>query len=396
MSLVGRDLERKHLAELIDGVGDRGGALLVRGEAGIGKSALLAEASRSGVRVLSTTGAEAEQNLPYVGLHQLLYPVRAGVDALPAPQRDALRTALGLAHGAAPNVYQVGLAVLGMLAEAAAERPLLLIAEDAYWLDHASADLLAFVARRLESEPVVLVATVRDEPRSPLEDVGLPTMTLDRLPEDLAGELLDAVAPDLTPAVRARLLTEAAGNPLALTELPGTARDLDAADPVLPLTDRLERAFAGRVAPARTSLLIAALNDSTSLVETLDAATIALTTSADVTTLAPAVDAQLVELGPGTLRFRHPLMRSAIPWAASPGERQDTHRALAETLDGQLDRRAWHRVAATAGQDEGLAAELGLAADRAERRGGVSAATAALEQSARLSEAPGRAAAAGG
>ncbi|MDT7682984.1 MAG: hypothetical protein QOG57_3294, partial [Pseudonocardiales bacterium] len=410
MSLLGRELEKKQLAELIDGVRHRGGALVVRGEAGIGKSALLAEVgaltATSRMRVLTTIGAESEEHLPYAGLHQLLHPIRSGIDALPAPQRDALRVALGLSDELAERPvsdgYLVGLAALNLLAEAAADSPLVLIAEDAHWLDRPSADVLAFVARRLESEPIVLIATVRDGVPSRLGDTGLPSMRVERLPEDTAAELLDAVAPGLTAPVRARLLSEAAGNPLALTELPatvgipgGTAALLPAVLPtVLPLTARLERAFTARVAglPAetRTSLLIAALNDSGSLAETLDATASALGTAVGVAVLTPAVEARLIELGPAALTFRHPLMRSAIPQAADAGQRQAAHRALAETLSGQPDRRAWHRAAATAGADESVATELELAADRAQRRGGVAAAVAALEQSARLSEDPAR------
>jgi DNA-binding CsgD family transcriptional regulator len=402
MPLFGREVEMRCLAELIDGVGKRGGALIVRGEAGIGKSALLSEAGRrvpgSGMRMLTTTGVECEQHLPYGGLHQLLRPIRAGISILPGPQSDALRAALGLAGGAVPDVYLVGLAVLNLLAETAADSPLVIIAEDAHWLDRSSADVLAFVARRLESEPIALIATMHDGASSRLDDAGLPSMRVERLPEDTAAALLDAAAPGLAPAVRSRLLKEAAGNPLALTELPAAVQCLGGADAilpaVLPLTARLERAFTARVAglpgEARKSLLIAALNDSGSLAETLDATASALGTTVDVAVLTPAVEARLIELGPSTLTFRHPLMRSAIPQAADAGERQAAHRALAETLCGHPDRRAWHRAAATAGTDEGVAFELEQAADRAQRRSGVAGAIAALERSAGLSDAPDR------
>ncbi|MEV4149217.1 AAA family ATPase [Amycolatopsis sp. NPDC049691] len=397
MALRGREAELKELGELVDGPEDRSG-VVIRGEAGIGKSALVAEtadaASVAGLRVLRTTGAEAEQNLAYAGLHQLLYPVRAGVAELPAPQRDALRTALGLADGAAPSAYLVGLAALTLLAEEAAAKPLLLVAEDVHWLDRASADVLAFVARRIENEPIVLVATLREGAASPLLDAGLAPMVLDRLAADDAADLLDAVAPRLAPAVRTRLLTEAAGHPLALTELPSALADFDGLDPVLPLTERLERTFTARVAslpePTRTALLVAALNETTALAETL-AATGALAAGEVVEpdVLAPAVDARLVELSAGTVIFRHPLMRSAIPAAASPAERRRAHLALVEALHDQPDRRAWHQAAATAGPDETVAAELERTAERARYRGGAAAAIAALEQAARLSEEPG-------
>ncbi|MGK3204518.1 AAA family ATPase [Amycolatopsis sp. MEPSY49] len=393
MALHGREAELKELGELVDGPGDRSG-VVIRGEAGIGKSALVAQtadaASVAGLRVLRTTGAEAEQNLAYAGLHQLLYPVRAGVAELPAPQRDALRTALGLADGASPSAYLVGLAALTLLAEEAAAKPLLLVAEDAHWLDRASADVLAFVARRIENEPIVLVATVREGADSPLLDAGLAPMVLDRLAADDAADLLDAVAPRLAPAVRTRLLTEAAGHPLALTELPSALADFDGVDPVLPLTERLERTFTARVAglpeATRTALLVAALNETTALAETLAATETLVMSVVEPDIFAPAVEARLVELSAGTVTFRHPLMRSAIPAAAAPDERRRVHLALVEALQDQPDRRAWHQAAATAGPDETVAAELERTAERARYRGGAAAAIAALEQAARLSK----------
>ncbi len=396
MALHGREAELKELGELVDGPEDRSG-VVIRGEAGIGKSALVAEtaaaASVAGLRVLRTAGAEAERNLAYAGLHRLLHPVRAGVAELPAPQRDALRTALGLADGVAPSAFLVGLAALTVLAEEAAAKPLLLVAEDVHWLDRASADVLAFVARRIETEPIVLVATLRDGASSPLLDAGLAPMVLDRLCADDAADLLDAVAPGLAPAARTRLLTEAAGHPLALTELPLGLAGPAGLDPVLPLTERLERTFTARVtglpAETRTALLVAALNETTSLAETLTAAASLLTTDAvEPEILAAAVEARLIELSAGTVTFRHPLMRSAIPAAATPTDRRRAHLALAEALGDQPDRRAWHQAAATAGPDEAIAAELDRTAERARYRGGAAAAIAALEQAARLSEHP--------
>ncbi|MFJ6673866.1 AAA family ATPase [Actinosynnema sp. NPDC091369] len=402
-ALLGREAELKVLAELVDGpCGHRG--VLLRGEPGIGKSALVASAvaaaSIAGLRVLETTGTEAERHFPYAGLHQLLYPVRAGVDGLPAPQRDALRTALGLADGVAPSVYLVGLAALTLLADEATTKPLLVVAEDAHWLDRATLDVLAFVARRIESEPVVLVAAVRDGERSPLEDAGLTPLPVQRLSDDAAAEFLASTAPGLARAARERVLAQAAGNPLALAELPAAAQG-DGAD--VPLTDRLERAFTARVAalPARTraALLVAALNDSGLVAETLTATgLLAAGTGAappagpepgsgvigsDV--LAPAVEAGLVEVIGAAVVFRHPLVRSAISAGAGGGERRRVHWALAETVGAQEDRRAWHRAAATAGTDEDVAIELERTAERARRRGGATAAIAALEQAARVS-----------
>ncbi|MFC6023458.1 AAA family ATPase [Plantactinospora solaniradicis] len=402
VSMFGREREAKRLAELIDGVDDQGGALLVRGEAGIGKTTLLAHgaalAGAAGMRVLTAVGAESEVHLPYAGLHQILHPIRTGIDLLPAPQRDAVQAALGITDRVVPDAYLVGLAVLNLLADVAAHAPVMVVVEDAHWLDRSSADVLGFVARRVQSEPMALLAAVRDGVASPLQEAGLALLSLERLSEDAAASLLDAVAPGLAPAVRGRLLDEAAGNPLALTELPGAAQALEGADaraPArLPLTARLERAFTARVselpAATRTVLLVAALNDSTSVAEALEAGALAVGAKVDATVLAPAVQARLVDLGSGVVSFRHPLMRSAIPQTASLAERQAAHAALAEALRGQADRRAWHRAAAAAGPDESVAAELESTADRAQRRGGVGAAVAALERAARLSDGPAR------
>ncbi|HET6503115.1 MAG TPA: AAA family ATPase [Amycolatopsis sp.] len=393
MQLYGRKAELKTLAELLDGPGDRIGAL-IRGETGIGKSALLEEAvamaTVAGLQVVTTAGAEAEQHLAYAGLHRLLYALRAGVDALPIPQRDALGTVLGLAEAAEPNTYLVGLATLSLLAEAAVTRPLLVVAEDVHWLDPASAEVLAFVARRIEAEPIVLVATIRDGDRTPLEDAGLSPMPLDRLSDQDSAELLDSMAPRLTPPVRVRLLAEAAGNPLALAELPSAVAERDGLDPVLSLGERLERAFSARVtalpAPTRTALLVAALNQTGSAAEILAAAGFVLDADVELDVLAPAVTAQLIELGVDTVTFRHPLMRSAIPAASTPAERRQAHLALAATLAGLPGRCAWHQAAATSARDESVATELELAAARARRRGAVVEAIASYEQAARLSE----------
>ncbi|MFI5610703.1 AAA family ATPase [Amycolatopsis sp. NPDC051903] len=366
--LFGRELEQKRLAELVDGIRDRGGALLVRGEPGAGKSALVQavrqQLGAASLRVLTAAGAEPEQHLPYAGLNQLLHPLRDATAALPATQRTALRTALGLVDGPQPEPYLVGLAVLNLLSEATT--PLVLLLEDVHWFDRATQDVLAFVTRRVESEPVVVIATARDGEPTRLDD--LPALALAPLDPDSAGELLDAVAPDLDPTARARIIAEAAGNPLALTELPAAR------------TGPLDQAFAARAAElpgaARASLLIAALNDSPALAETVKAA--------GTDALGPAVAARLVEVDATTVTFRHALTRSAIVRAATPAELRAAHHALAATLN-EPGRRAWHRAAATTGADESVAAELEAAADDARRRGGAAAAITTLEEAARLS-----------
>ncbi|MFF2557489.1 AAA family ATPase [Nocardia sp. NPDC058058] len=395
MPLFGRDTELKDLAALVDGPGDRSG-ILIEGEPGIGKSTLVehtaAAAIAAGMRVLRTAGVEAERNLVFAGLHQLLYPLRREFDALPARQLDALTTALGMSDSTdEPNVHLVGLAALTLLADAAADRAVLVIAEDAHWLDMASAEALAFVARRIDSEPVAVLATSRDAGVSPLREAGLTVMRLGPLPADEANTLLDTIAPDLPAALRHRVLTEAHGNPLALSELPTAAADLIDDAPALPLTERLERAFSARGSalpePTRSALLVAALNDGDSANETLTATGILLHAPVTSEVLAPAVTARLIGIGSGTVIFRHPLVRSALVAAATAEERRRAHQALAETLGAAPDRQVWHRAAGTSGADEDVAAALEDAAERSRHRGG---AIAALERAAALSSTPVR------
>ncbi|MFI2477565.1 ATP-binding protein [Nocardia xishanensis] len=394
MPLFGRDTELKDLAALVEGPADRSG-ILIRGEAGIGKSALadeaVAAAAIAGVRVLRTAGVQAEQNYAYAGLHRLLYPLRKELTGLPERQYDALATALGLSDsGDEPTAYLVGLAVLTLLADAAYERPLLVVAEDVHWLDPASAEVMAFVARRIDTEPIAVIATSRDDIDTPLADAGLSLVRLEPLSDDDASALLNLVAPELPAQVRDRLQAEANGNPLALTELATAMVDLDELPAALPLTDRLERAFSARGAtlPAstRAALLAAALNDGDAVAETLSAASILLGSPTELEILTPAVENRLLVLGDGTVAFRHPLMRSALIAAATPDERARTHRALADVLAGHPDRRAWQRAAAATGADEQAALELEDVAERARHRGG---AIAALQRAADLSDSPG-------
>lgn len=371
--------------------------MLVRGDAGIGKSALLldtaATAAANGLRVLRTAGAESETHMPFAGLHQLLLPLRSGIGELPVPQRDALGAAFGLTDARVPDLFLVALATLNLLSEAAARTPLLLVAEDVHWLDTSSAGVLAFVARRLESEPILLVAAVRDGFESPLESAGLAELLLDRLDDDEAAALLAARSPALAPEVRARVLLEAAGNPLALVELPiaaETVRPLPSG--WLPLTTRLEQTFTARMRglpPAtRTMLLAAALDDVATLPETIQATALILGAEVTADDLAPAVAVRLVDVHDAGIRFRHPLMRSAIHQEASLSRRHAAHAALAAVLAAQPDRSRWHRAASADRPDEDLAAELETAARRARRRGDLLSGVAGLERAARLSEDP--------
>ncbi|MQY29822.1 AAA family ATPase [Nocardia aurantia] len=326
MRMFGRDTELKDLAALVDGPGDRSG-ILIEGEPGIGKSALVDEAvaaaAIAGLRALRTAGAETEHGLAYAGLQRLLYPLRRGFDALPARQFDALSAALGTSEtDGEPSLHLVALAALTLLSDTAAERPLLVVAEDVHWLDPASAEVLAFVARRIDSEPVAVLATLRAGTSSPLRAAGLTLLPLGPLSDDDAAALLGSVARDLPDPVRRRVLAEAHGNPLALTELPTAAADLTDPTSTLPLTERLERAFSARGAalPGRTraALLVAALDDGDSIIEILSAAKVLLGSEVDAEILEPAVTARLIDIDAGTVTFRHPLIRSALASAAPP------------------------------------------------------------------------------
>jgi DNA-binding CsgD family transcriptional regulator len=402
VELIGRAAETARLRALIaDASAGRGGALILRGEPGIGKTALCAEAARfardARVRVLQTVGLESEMHLPYAGLHQLLRPVRERLGALPPGQREALRAALGLTETATPEVYVVALAALNLLAEVAETAPVLLLAEDAHWLDPPTGEVLAFLGRRLESEPIALLASVRHGRPARIDRSALPDLTVEPLSGPAAATLLDA-AGELPTAVRARVLAEAAGNPLALIELPAALRDSGdtavLAGPWLPLTARLEDAFTRRFTelPPRTAavLEVAALNDSADVTEALDAARAVTGLPVTAEDLRPAVAARLIGPDLSDLTFHHPLVRSAIHQALSAERRRAVHRALAGVLAGQADRRTWHQAAAADQPDEGIAGALEAVADRARLRGGGVTVVTALEQAARLTAEPGR------
>ena len=392
--LLGRARELELLVSFLDGIETSGQALMLRGAPGIGKSRLLAEAAAQararGMTLLSATGVQSETRLSFAGLHQLLRPVRKRVAELPEVHRDALDAAFGLTHKPAPERFRVAMATLDLLAEVAGERPLLLVVDDAHWLDPPTADVLAFVARRIESDPIVLLAATRDGyPSSTLTSAGLPEQPLEGLDELTAASLLDAAAPNLPPPTRERVLREAAGNPLALLELPATSHT-DGERSVLPLSERLERAFAGRVAElpedTRLALLAAALDDGENVVEILRAASAVAGRALELDALEPARAAALVDIGVGTLHFRHPLIRSAVWQSADVRRRRQMHEALAEVLHGDPDRRVWHRAALVTGTHEELARELEAAGVRAYRRGAIDVALAALRRAVQLSD----------
>jgi DNA-binding CsgD family transcriptional regulator len=399
-SLLGRRQEQSVLTALLDEVAIRGEALVLRGEPGIGKSRLLSETARMararGMVLLTTTGVQSEARLPFAGLHQLLRPVRARAGALPAVQRTALDAAFGLTRDVAPEPFRIAMAALDLVAEVAADAPVLLVAEDAQWLDRPTSDVLAFLARRIASDPIVLLAAARDGYASALADAGVPELRLVGLDDAASAALLDDVAPELLPAARARILHEAAGNPLALLELPAVAGAQDDEQWVpggLPLTERLERAFAGRVAElpeaTRLLLLVAALNDGDDLGETLEAASAVAGAAQDLDAIARAAAAGIVDVDLQKIRFRHPLIRSAVAQHAGVADRRRAHEGLAAVLGAHPDRRAWHRAALLTGAHEDVALELEEAGSRARQRGAVAVAVSAMRRAAELGE-PGR------
>ena len=400
-SLVGREHEVGLIVRLLGDVHAGGGALVLDGVAGIGKSSLLAEAQRiAGDRdmaVMSATGVQSETDLPFAGLHQLLRPVLARVGDLPAPQREAVCRAFGVGEGAAPAPFLIALGALGLLSDAAARRPLLLSIEDAQWLDRPTADALAFVGRRVESDPIAMLVAIREGYDSPLLDAGLPQLHVDRLGDEAAGRLLDDAFPELSDAVRSRLLLEAEGNALALLELAAAhgsdSRDDNAVMPArLPLTVRLEKAFAARAAelPGSTLTLVhvAAADEESSLATVLAAAEMVDGAPRTLEDLVPATRAKLIEVDGQKVRFRHPLVRSAIYRAASVAQRHAAHAALAELFGHDPDRRGWHRAAAAVGPDPEAACDLEEAGRRALRRGAVTTAAAAFERAAALTQDP--------
>ena len=460
------------------GTGPAEPVLLVRGEPGSGKSALLTAAGQTaqaaGVAVLTAAGAPSEAAIPFAGLHHLLQPLLDRANELPGRQREALEGAFGLSGEAQPDPLPVALATLTLVGSASpagqppgtprsvspagrppgtprsanpggrppgihrsanpGERapgtpgsvspagrlsgtarsahpggrpsgtsraaglgePVLLIIDDAQWLDPSSSTVLGLVARRLAGRPAAMVVASRYWPPTPLVNVGLPELSLDELAEDTAAAMLVSQTPDIELPMRDRLVREADGNPLALAELsrsvpPALIGD-DSLVPLsadVPLPGRLEQALAGQVSElpdaTRAVLLIAATDDRDGIGELLDAASILAGTAVNADALSPAIAARLVEVRQTSLRFRHQLVNTAIYQAASLAQRQAAHAALARVLADQPDRQIWHKAAAALGPDEPLAEALDEAATKAQRRGAVAIAASALERAAELS-----------
>jgi DNA-binding CsgD family transcriptional regulator len=390
--LRGRASERARLDRMLqDARGGRCSVLVIRGEAGVGKTSLLRYVAEqaSGFRVDQIAGIESEMEFAYAGLHQLCTPMLERLERLPRPQQDALAVALGLAAGDPPDPFLVALATLGLTAAVAEERPLLCVVDDLQWLDDASARVLEFIARRLLAEPVALVAGVR-EPSDEQRLAGLPELALRGLDAADARALLETVLPGrIDERIRDRIVAETQGNPLALLELPRgrSAAELAggfAVQPAAGLSDSIEDGFRRRLdalpADTRRLLQLAAADPvGDPLLVWRAAAQLGIPPEA----AAPAIEADLVEVRP-QIRFHHPLARSAAYRSASAAERYVLHAALAEATDPdtQADRRAWHRAQAAPGPDEPVAQELERSAARAQARGGIAAAAAFLERAA--------------
>ncbi|MGV0675582.1 AAA family ATPase [Mycolicibacterium fortuitum] len=401
-SLRGRVSECAALRALVSGGRSGGSAVMVvRGEAGVGKTALLDYVvdHAPGFRVTQVAGVESDMELAFAGLHHLCAPLLDHLDKLPEPQRDALSVAFGRGAGPVPDRFLVGLAVLSLLAAAADKKPLLCVIDDAQWLDQVSVQTLGFVARRLLAEPVVLVFAVRDGDRDGTAvDVlpGLPELRLKGLSDSDARDLLDSVVVGrLDERVRDRLIAESRGNPLALLEVP---RNVSAAERAggfwivgtRPSVGQVEEGFVRRIQslPADTrqlALLAAADPVGDPVVFSRAAAYLGIGMDA----LGPAEAAGVIEFGP-RMRFHHPLVRSAAYRAADVADRREVHRALAFATDPEVDpdRRAWHAANAAAGPDDSVAAELEASAWRAQSRGGIAAAATFLERAAILSADP--------
>jgi DNA-binding CsgD family transcriptional regulator len=391
-SLLGREEEISRLTELVAPPYPHSRMLLLLGDPGVGKTVLLAEAARkatpAGVRVLAVAGRESEQDLAFAGLHQLLRPVLDRVTGLPVRQAEALRGAFGLSDDPVPpDALLTGIAVLTLLSGLSDDGPLLVAADDAQWLDRASLDALAFAARRLEAEHLVLLAAARGAvPPAGLER-DFPQLLLPPLSLPDAGRLLDRQPRPPRGRFREQVLAQAAGNPLALIELskmiaadPAAARRW-AAEP-LPLTGQLTAIMTAQSAAlpreTRAALLLAAVADSPDL-------TAAAVPGLSAVALAPAEAAGLIRLDTPGPQFTHPLVRSAVYHGAPFAERASAHLKVADALRDQPDRYAWHLAAAALEPDEQVATLLEDSAAQAQRHGGAAAAARALERAAELS-----------
>ncbi|HEX8511334.1 MAG TPA: ATP-binding protein, partial [Propionibacteriaceae bacterium] len=401
LHLSGRQAELGVIATILRDVRRRGTALVLAGPAGIGKSSLLEHASqvaaRAGHRVLRTVGVESEQRMSFAGLAQLLRPVVSQTSTLPALQKKALRGAMGLDEGPAPEVFLVGLAALNLLSDVASEQPVVVLVDDAQWLDAQSLAVLAFLARRVAEDAVALVVAMRDGHPSSSTLTGLRQMQVLPLNEQSAREILRDVAGDLSAADQERILAQSLGNPLALVELPAAWRSAGSAAAqflphLLPLTNQLERAFAGRLPElpelTRTALLVGAVDTEGELDEILAATRMMVRTAVDVDVLEPAARVGLITYDHAHLHFRHPLVKSGILQAESTVRRQAANAALADVLQHQPLRRVWYRAQSIIGTNDAVADELEASSTELARRGSSTPAVTALERAAQLTRDP--------
>ncbi len=389
--LRGRENEQAAIDALLEGTrGGASGALVLRGEPGIGKTALLRYAAdrAADMRVLRGSGTEFESELPFAGLHLLLRPALDRLDALPSRQREALTSAFGLGEGGAVDRFMIGAGVLSLLAELAENEPVLCLVDDAHWLDRASAEALQFAARRLDREGVVLLFAIREHATT-FASSDIPELRLAGLDAEHAGALLDERNADLSAEVRQRLIDDTRGNPLALLELPAVLATSGGQPGPMPLTNRVLDAFHQQVRnlpePTQTWLLLAAADDTGELAVLRPAAT---ALHLEITDLQPAQDSGMLSLESGALVFRHPLLRAAAYHGAPLAPRIAAHQALADSYRdrGDVDREAWQLAFVATGPDERVAAGLEHAADRALKRSGYASAATAYERSAQLSE----------
>lgn len=398
-TLFGRDRELAALDRMLDDARcGRSAVLVLRGDSGVGKTALLDYLldRASDVRVAHIAGAELEMELAYAGLHQLCAPMLGHLEGLPTPQREALAVAFGLREGKPPDRFLVAMATLSLLAESTAKQPLLWVVDDVQWLDRASVQALSFVARRVLAEPVAMVFAVRD-PNNEHELAGMPELMVNGLDDHDARALLAVVMPGaIDERVRERILAESRGNPLALLELHAGPTPVELAGGYgvaqgRPLAARIEGSFTVKLRslPSRTRqlLLIAAadpLGSATSLWRAAERLGLG------VDDAAPAEEAELITIGDARVQFRHPLVRSAVYGLATLADRRRAHQALADSIDPQVDNelRAWHRAQAAPAPDEAIAQELESTAVRARGRGGVAAAAAFLTRATYLTPDP--------
>jgi hypothetical protein len=392
--LIGRRPELETISGIIASTPSQGQAVVIVGDPGIGKSALLAAAGEAacaaGFRVLTAGGIESEAQLPFAGLHQLLKPVLDTAQQLPPSYRDALLSAFGLADGPQPELFLVARAAVNLLAAVASERPVAALADDVQWLDPPSHEAFAFMAHRVGPYAVVVIGAIRSGYPGPYVDAGFRKLEVRGVDEAAAREILSIHGGTLSDASRRRIQREAEGNPLALLELPAAWQqaDVGGAQWQPTLSARLERAFAGRMAElpvlARDAVLVAAIDPVSDLTEILAAVRVFTKSPADAKVLDPAAEAGLLRIDSRRVQFRHPLVRSGVLQAASLARRQAANAALAEVLAHEPYRRTWHKAQSILGPDDSIADELEANVAIALSRGGVMCAIRDLERAAQL------------